>query len=238
MRKTAKTVVLVLLFLTLCALLAFLVYLHFFSTRDKDISGQWTTEADMTGEAAAEAYIWLRDMEAVSVSMEEVESRMEGLTVQVSLELEQTDRSEGTFRCYVVPGSYEDCSRAAYEAFAALFRELTAKRLRMAGYTGAVDADAVEALVTETFGMSTVSYLMSCGPALMPPLEELQGRYDGDGAYVTDTGILTRQFKAGDAVATKSESYIRKDSELILTKDIGADDSEGYPIVYVLRQTE
>ncbi len=116
---------------------------------------------------------------------------MQDLTIQVNLTLEQTVRSEGTFQCYVLPESYDACNQAAYEAFAMAFQELLTERLRMAGYTGGTDREALEALVTETFGMSTVSYLMSNGPALLPALEDLQVQYDGRGTYETAEGILT-----------------------------------------------
>lgn len=234
MRKTAKRVTLGLLFLTLSFLLAFFVYLYFLASGDKDLSGEWTTEVDMTEQAAVTAFIWLQDMEGVSVSMEDLESRMDGLTVEVNLTLEQTARSEGTFRCSIVPESYEGCNQAAYEAFAALFRELTGERLRMAGYAGDTGAEAVEALVTETFGTSTVSYLMSCAPALLPSLEELQGEYDGSGTYETADGILTRQFEADGVLQAKAERYIREETELVFTGEAGAENADDYPVVYIL----
>lgn len=238
MRKTTKNVALILLFLTLIVLLALMIYLHFFASADQDISGQWTTQADVSEQASVTAFLWLQDMEGVDVSLEELKSRMEGLTVQVDLVLERTDRSEGTFQSYVVTESYENCNQAAYEAFAAVFLELLGERLRMAGYTGDTGTEAVEALVAETFGMSTVSYLMSCGPALLPPFEELQDAYGGSGTYVTAEGILTRQFEAGGALRTETEGYIRRESELILTKGADAEDSDKYPVLYLLEQTE
>lgn len=240
-RKTIKTVLLILLILVLSALPALLTYLYFFSS-NKELSGEWTTEVDMTGQAAVAALLWLQDIEAVSVTLEDVEARMERLTVEVNMTLEQTDRSGGTFRCRVVPESYEDCNQAAYEAFAEIFRELTAERLRMAGYTGAADEEAVEALAAETFGMSTVSYLMTCGPALLPPLEELQDRYDGNGTYVAEEGILTRQYEEGATARIRAERYSRNETGLILTEKVdhenpdNGNDYGSYPVIYVLRQ--
>ena len=97
----------------------------------------------------------------------------------------------------------------------------------MAGYDGSTDQEAVEALVVETFGMSTVSYLMASVPELLPSLEELQAQYDGSGTYQAAEGILTRQFD-GRGEAAIIEHYIRKDASLILTE---------YPVIYTL-QTE
>lgn len=238
MRKTTKNVALILLFLTLSVLLALMIYLHFFASENQGISGQWTTEVNMTEQAAATAFLWLQDIEGVSVTMEDVESRMEGLTVTVGLDLEQTDRAEGTFRCHVVPESYEECRGTAYEAFAALFREFSAQRLRMAGYTGDTGAEAMEELVAESFGMSTVSYLMSCAPSLLPSLEALQEEYDGSGTYRTADGVLTRQFETDSAALTKTEGYIRQEDALILTQGFDTENPRHYPIIYILNQTE
>lgn len=248
MRKTIKTVVFTILFLALIASTALLAYLHFFASDDmwlsgdKDISGEWTADLDMTQQAAFTALGWLQDIEGISVSMEDMESYMQDLTIQVNLTLEQTAQSEGTFRCSVLPESYDVCYQAAYEAFAEVFRELLTERLRMADYTGGTDRETIEALVSETFGMSTVSYLMSYGPALLPPLEDLQIQYDGRGTYVTADGILTRQFDAGRPVATSVECYMCRDSDLILYEETDSASpgllSDYYPMVFTLAQTQ
>lgn len=242
MRKTIKNVIFTLLILTLSISTGLLIYLHFFASDDKDLSGEWSMELDMTKQAAVTAYSWLQDIEAVSVTLEEVESYMRGLTIQVNMTMEQTARFEGTFCCNVSPESYEACNQAAYESFAVVFQKLIAERLHMAGYTDSTDTEAIEALVNETFGMPTVSYLMSYAPALLPSLEELQTGYDGSGTYEITDDILTRKFDAGGAVTARAEYYIRKDSNLIISGEIGsaADDSfsEHYPIIYTLKQTQ
>lgn len=240
MRKTIKNAVIILLFLTLSVSTALLAYFHFFLSDEEELSGEWTADLDMTEEAAVAALGWLQEIEGVSVSLEDVESYMQGLTVQVDLDFEQTDRSAGTFQCNVVPESYDACRQAAYEAFAAAFQELLAERLRMAGYTGSMDEEAIEELVTETFGMSTVSYLMTCGPELMPSLEDLQAEYDGSGTYEAAEDILTRQFGTGPGVATRVESYIRQDDILVLTEEIGSVpagfSADDYPVMFTLKQ--
>lgn len=225
--KIIKNTILILLFLTLSVSIASLIYLQFLASNDNDLSGEWTAELDMTEQAAVTALGWLQDIEAASVSMEDMESYMQDLTIQVNLTLEQTARSEGTFRCNVLLESYDACNQAAYEAFAVAFRALVAERLRMAGYTGGVDEESVEALVTETFGMSTVAYLMSCGPALLPSVEELQAQYGGSGTYEAEENLLIRRFDDGASVTTRTEGYIRKDSVLILP--------DHDPVVYTLR---
>jgi hypothetical protein len=242
MRRAVKNTIYTLLLLTLSVSTAFLIYLRFLESRDKDLSGEWTADLNMTEQAAAKAFSWLQDIEGVSVTLEELGGYMQDLTVQVNLTFEQTARSEGTFHCNVLPESYDACNQAAYEAFAAAFRRLTAERLRMAGYGGDTDEEAVEALVLETFGMSTVSYLMSCGPALLPSLEELQSQYDGNGTYKAAEGILTRQFDADGSDAAKTECYIRKGSSLILSEEAGsvtqAGFSDHYPVLYILNQPQ
>lgn len=242
MRKNIKNAVFILLLLTLSVSTALLAYLHFFATDDKNLSGEWTAELDMTEQAAVTALSWLQDIEAASISLEDMESYMQRLTVQVNLTFEQTDRSEGTFRCTVLQESYDASNQAAYEAFAMAFRDILVERLRMAGYTGSTDKAAIDALVNESFGMSTVSYLMSCGPALLPSLEDLQAQYEGGGTYETTDDILTRQFETGGAVTIKAEHYIRKGTSLILFEETGSDSpgqsSDYYPVLYSLKQIQ
>ena len=242
MRNIIKNVIVTLLLITLSISTALLAYLHFFASDEKDISGEWTADLDMTQQAAVTALNWLQDIEAVDISLEGMESYMQDLNIQVNLTLEQTDRFKGTFHCNVLPESYDACNQAAYEAFAEAFQELLTERLRMAGYILSTDQESIEALVTETFGMSTVSYLMSYGPALLPPLEDLQAQYDGSGTYETAEDILTRQFDSGGFVATKAEYYIRKDSNLILYEEIGSVSADSFsdydPMIYTLKQPQ
>lgn len=175
----------------------------------------------------------------MNVSLEDMENYIPKLTIEVNLVFAQTDDSAGTFDCHVSPESYEDCSQAACEAVAAAFRDLLAKRLAMAGYTGGTDEESLEALVTETFGMSTEEYLSACGPKLLPALEELQAQHDGGGAYETAEGILTRRFEEDGAVITRTEQYIRQDGSLILMEaadgDTSGRSSDAYPVIYTLR---
>lgn len=243
MKNTVKNIVVILLILTLGASTALFAYLHFSRSDDNDLSGEWVAGLDVSGQAAVTALGWIQEIEAVSVSLEDMQSRMAGLTVQVKMTLEQTGRAGGTFRCTVLPESYASCRQEAYEAFAAVFRELLAERLRMAGYSGGTDTESVEALVTETFGMSTVAYLMTCGPALLPPLEELQARYDGGGAYEAEDGVLTRRYEGGGTGAVRAERYIRQGPGLVLTGEVettapGEAVSRDYPVVYTLSQPD
>ena len=257
MRKTMKNIIFTLLFLALIVSAILLAYLYLFAPGDKglsdeeelpvyeDLSGEWTANLDMTQQAAVTAFGWLQDIEGVSISLEDMEFYMQDLTIQVNLTFGQTAHSEGTlertFRCSVLAESYEVCNQAAYEAFAAAFRGLLAERLRMAGYTDGTDDAAIEVLVTETFGMSSVSYLMACGPALLPSLEDMQTQYDGSGTYEAIEGTLTRQFDSDQPVTTRTEHYIRNDLNLVLYEETGSASSDSfwnpYPIIYTLKQT-
>lgn len=90
--------ILILLILSLSISTAVLAYLHFFKKDDRSLSGEWTAELDMTEQAAVTALIWLQDIEAVSVSLEDMESCMRQLTIQVDLNLEAISDFEGAFR--------------------------------------------------------------------------------------------------------------------------------------------
>lgn len=239
MKKSVKNTIVALLLLTLSISTASLVYLHFFAADHRNLTGEWTAEPDLTAQAAVRALDWLQDMEAVSVALEDVESCMGKITVQVQMTMEQTERFQGTFQCHILPESYDACRQKAYEGFAAAFRELLGERLRMAGCQGDTGDAAVEALVEETFGMSTVSYLMSCGPALLPSLEELQAQYDGSGTYTAEEGVLAREYEAG---SVRMEDYIREDGRLVLfgeTNPAASDAAAGSePVVFILNPPE
>ena len=234
MGKVIKNTILLLLILSLSISTAYLAYLYFFKSGNSSLTGEWTAELDLTEQAAVTAYIWLQDIEAVSVSLEDVESCMRGLTIQVGLNLEATTDFEGAFRCNILPESYDVCEQAAYEAFAAAFRELLTERLRMAGYTGGTDKEDLEVLVTETFGMPTVSYLMTFGPELLPSLEDLQAQYDGSGTYEAAEGFLTWRYDNG---TTKTEKYVWENFSLVLS---GEEDSDGQaqkkPAILIFRK--
>lgn len=238
-RKTVSGTLCGLLLLTVGVACAFWIYTRFLASGGGNVSGEWTASLDMTEYAAAAALCWLQEIEGASPSLDEVSTSMPDLAIQVNLTLKRTSRIGGQFSSSLTPESYETCSQAAYEALAELFREITAKRLRMAGYGDGADAESVEALAAEAFGMSTVSYLMEKGPALLPALEKLQAQYDGSGIYEVKDDILARRFEGGDPDDIRAERYIRKGSLLILSKYAGADGQEGffgqYPIIYEKR---
>ena len=246
MRKFCNYMVLAVLFPALLAATGLLAYLHFFAPGDRNLSGKWTAALDMTEQVSFAALGWLQDIEGIPLSKQDAEASIQDLTIEVTMALEETARSEGTFQCYVSTESYEACRQAAYEAFAVMFREAVSERMHMAGYDGGTDQEAVEALVEETFGMSAVSYLMYSVPNLLPTLEELQAQYDGSGTYTALEGVLTRQFEAGGPGAVRAERYIRKGPNLILSGE--AEDASGtvsldsaethYPVIYTLSQAE
>ena len=234
MGKVIKNIILLLLVLGLSIFITVLAFLYFFKSDGRSLSGEWTAELNLTEQAAVTAFIWLQDIEAVSVSFEDVEACMQKLTVQVGLNLEATSDFEGTFRCGIRPESYDVCEQDAYEAFAEVFKELLKERLRMAGYTGGTDEEDLEALVDETFGMSTVSYLMDFGPTLLPSLEDLQAQYDGSGTYEAAEGVLTWRYDNG---TTKTENYVWEDFGLILWGEEDSDgQGQGKPAIFILRQ--
>ena len=242
-RKAIKRAIVTILLLAFGTSTVLLAYLNFFASDDSDLSGEWIAEIDVTEQAAVTALDWLQDIEAVSVSLEDMESYMQNLTIQVNLTMEKTSRSGGIFSGSILPDSYDICNQAAYEAFAMAFRELLGERLLMADYGDAVGQEEVEALVADAFGMSTEAYLMSYGPVLMPPLEDLQAQYDGSGTYETVDGILIRRFDAGGAETVREEYYIRKDASLILSGEAGSAASAGrffspYPMIYTLQEAE
>lgn len=233
MTKIIKNGIITILLLFSISSGALLTYLHFAALNKENLSGTWTARLDMTEQAAVTAYGWLQDIEGVTISLEDMRDYMQGLSVEVHLTLEQTVRPNGNFKCSVSPESYDACIQAAYESFAEAFEALVAERLHMAGYTGNTEKEAIKALVSQSFGMSTESYLTTCAPSLLPSLEELQAQYDGSGTYKAADGILIRQFEDGLSVSTRTENYIREGTSLILSE---ATDSNPDAVIYTLEQ--
>lgn len=156
MRKILNFMVLAVLLPALLTATVLLTYLHFFAPGDKNLSGKWTASLDMTDQAAVTAIGWLQDIEGIdiegiSASMQEMENTVQDFTVEVTITFEETARSEGTFEACVIPESYEACKQAAYEAFAAMFREAVSKRLHMAGYDGSGTYQAAEGILIRQF---------------------------------------------------------------------------------------
>ena len=233
MGKVIKNTILILLILSLSISTALLAYLHFYKSGGRNLTGEWTAELDLTQQAAVTAYIWLQDIEGVSVPLEDVESNMQKLTVQIDLSMEASTGSEGAFHYSILKESYDECEQAAYEAFAAVFRELLTERLRMAGYEGGTDKEDIEVLVVETFGMSTVSYLMTCGPKLLPSLEDLQAQYDGRGTYEAVEGILTWRYDNG---TIKTDNYVVDNLSLVLSEEENSDGQGQKPTILIFRK--
>ena len=81
---------------------------------------------------------------------------------------------------------------------------------------------------------------MTCGPKLLPSLEDLQAEYDGSGTYEAADGILTRQFETGQGVGTRVEYYIRQDGILVLSEELGSVpagfSADDYPVMFTLKQ--
>lgn len=89
MRKTARMksirIFHLFLILTLSIAVVLSAYLAFYAPGDRELTGEWTGKLDMTKQAAARAYGWLQDIEAVSVTPEAVEEHMQELTIEVNL---------------------------------------------------------------------------------------------------------------------------------------------------------
>ena len=94
MKKIMNSIVYVILLPALIISTALLTYLHFFASNDNNLSGEWIATINMTEQVSFTALDWLQDIEAVSVSMQDMESHMQDLTIDLHMTFEQTARSE------------------------------------------------------------------------------------------------------------------------------------------------
>jgi len=62
MKKIMKNAIFTILFSVLIILALFLAYLFLYASNDRNLSGKWTADLDMTGQAAVTSLGWLQDM--------------------------------------------------------------------------------------------------------------------------------------------------------------------------------
>lgn len=139
--------------------------------------GEWVNQIDITETVAANAEIWLEDIEGVTVTTQEVKYLMGSLTVE-STEAYSIDES-GNAVCVrrISEESYTSCAEQAYAGMATAFEYYIKKRFEMAGMELTEEDLSVADLFSELFGMSMEEYLDLYAPDIMPTYMELNSCY-------------------------------------------------------------
>ncbi len=169
----------VVLSLTLVAILAVIVLGAVYLTDPRHkLIGKWTNDIDVTSEVREHASAWIK----AAAMGGEVDTTEYIKDVRIPEVL--TFTSDGNYTKTVDEAAYSQCRDTAYEQMAAAFTELIRIRFEAAGKQ--VSDTDIEALMQNVTGMTVKDYLTQYGPDIMPPLSDLEAKYNRSGIYMAD----------------------------------------------------
>ncbi|MBR5766461.1 MAG: hypothetical protein IKX95_06740 [Lachnospiraceae bacterium] len=154
--------------------------------------GDYYYTIDLADQAAAEAALWLSDVEGADIDTEWVRSRMpEDMSVKVILSFEREGLKKGTYSESLDKGSYEKCRDMAYAALSSCLRELIIDRLVYVGYAESVSETEADALINEALGMTMDDYLKNINVTVLPDYDTLAGPINREGDYKIKKKTIT-----------------------------------------------
>lgn len=172
-------VLLLLLVVFLLAAISCALALRVYKGPNTSPAGRWRLYVDLTETARARANGWLQRAELGE--RVDTADRLPPIRVGVLLEL----TPDGGWRREVEESSLEAAEKEAENALAAALRELLLLRFADAGRAAGTPEDA-ETRFQKAIGMSSLQYLESYGPRLLPTLDQLRESYEGSGSYEID----------------------------------------------------
>lgn len=172
-------VLLLLLVVFLLAAISCALALRVYKGPNTSPAGRWRLYVDLTETARARANGWLQRAELGE--RVDAADRLPPIRVGVLLEL----TPDGGWRREVEESSLEAAEKEAENALAAALRELLLLRFADAGRAAGTPEDA-EMRFQKAIGMSSLQYLESYGPRLLPTLDQLRESYEGSGSYEID----------------------------------------------------
>lgn len=165
--------------LTLVAILAVIILGAVYLTDPRHkLIGKWTNDIDVTSEVTERASAWIK----AAAMGGEVDTSEYIKDVRIPEVL--TFTSDGNYTKAIDEASYSQCRDIAYEQMAAAFTYLIRLRFEAAGRQ--VSETDIEALMQNVTGMTVKDYLTEFGPDIMPPLSDLEAKYNRSGIYMAD----------------------------------------------------
>lgn len=149
----------------------------------KSFSGEYSRRVDITDKVAANASVWLKDVEGADIDAAWVRSKTDGIYADVSLEFTPDGLKKGSFTEALDDESYEVCVDEAYRLTGECLRELIIKRLTAVGYAETMSDDEADALITEALGMPLESFIRSAGISIAPDRDEISSAINRSGDY-------------------------------------------------------
>ena len=89
-------------------------------------------------------------------------------------------KEKGVYMRVIADGAYEYCASQAQTGFEKAYRMTVMKRLSASGFEGEINEALVENLMRESYEVSVSEYLKGQDISVIPSLEELKERYEGE----------------------------------------------------------
>lgn len=176
-KKQKRKLIQRILIAAIIVLLAVIAVLLFFWMKDR--KRVLHTQVDLSERAAANAYIFLSQIEENGITYANVKEAM----AEVKIDCTETPTKErGVYERKFDEGSVEKALQLAEEKFLLLYEGVLTYRLQAEGYTGNVDSDSLNRLMVDCYGISMKEYLKS-QVTLLPTAEQLRQQYEGEVRY-------------------------------------------------------
>lgn len=191
--------------------------------KEKDISGSWKREINLTDEAVNNIAMWMADIEGEEITFDWVKSQTEDIVVPVVLEVQKSDQKTGEFKQYVDQADYEVCEKQVETLLASCMEDVLSRKLEQAGYGDNLDPTKAGEIAEEVLGSSVEDYLKDMGIDMLPSYESFAENLNISGVYTLDKGTMLWESAKG----TFSKTYVKQkdflifpDEEMIFRKQV------------------
>jgi len=168
-KNKAKSIWICILVFIILALLGVMGYFGAKSYKEKYKAPSYKY-IPMTEEASARAFVWLKRIDDIDLSYEEVKECMGSFNLEV---IRKPTEVKGEYTYELVDGAYGYCESQAKIGLEKAYYLAIKKRITNSGYEGEVNNELVDRIMDETFGMSVSEYLNKHDIKLLPEINEI-----------------------------------------------------------------
>lgn len=136
-----------------------------------------TKYVSVSEEASAKAYVWLAQIEDMSLEYEDVQGIMGEMKLEVVL---TPTEQKGIYTQAPVEASYKECVNKAKAGLERAYLEVLKSRLLAAGFEGNCEKADMDKMMQEAYGVSVSEYLEQCDVSLLPEFTTIQEKYSGE----------------------------------------------------------
>lgn len=145
--------------------------------------GDYVRRIDLTDQIAANAAVWLKDVEGADIDTDWVLDKTEGIYAKAVLNFDPDGLTKGSYTETLTEDSYKECDDEAYRVTGECLRELIITRLTAIGYADSMSTEEADALITEALGMPLDQYIREAGVEIMPAYNDLAEGINRSGDY-------------------------------------------------------